>query len=93
MIRANADALRGRREESLSWFDVAIEECERSRMVGRAMAARWGKGVIVGGRDGELLVATARRFFDEQQVSDPVRLARNLAPVLFVDEPASLFRR
>lgn len=93
VIRANAEALRGRRSHALSYFDVAIEECERARMSGRAMSSRWAKGIIVGGREGELLVSVARRYFDEQEVADPVRLVRNLAPVLFADDPAALFAR
>ncbi len=93
VLRANAEALRGRRAESLSWFDLAIEECDRARMTGRAMAARWAKGAIVGGREGELMIGTARKFLEEQEIVDPARLVRNLAPVLFVEDPASLFAR
>jgi hypothetical protein len=86
VIRGNACAIAGEKDEAIAWLEEAAQGCERAKMIGRAHAARWAMGRIVGGASGDAMVEVARSNLLERGIRKPDRFVRSFAPILFLPE-------
>lgn len=86
VIRGHAAALLGDRDDAIAWLDEAVRNCTQANMQGRADAARWAMGVLIGGPSGQAMIRSSREALAERGVRNPDRFVRSLSPILFLPE-------
>jgi len=79
-IRATVAHQRGQAPEALRLLAEAERMCDRLDMHMAGAALRWRHGQIVGGSEGEALLARARQFFADEQAVDPAGMVEFAAP-------------
>jgi hypothetical protein len=80
LLRAGAEALRGRREPASSRLVEANNAFVALEMKLHAAAAGHRLGMLVGGDEGRALVSRAEGAFASEGIVDPAQLVRLLAP-------------
>ncbi|MCP4605835.1 MAG: protein kinase [Proteobacteria bacterium] len=80
LISAQIAAAQGRNQDALDEFSKAEQVLESADMAMHAAAARYGKGLILKGDEGEALVSSARSFLADQDVKKPDRLLGIFVP-------------
>ena len=80
MVRAGIAAIRGNEGKAVTLLEAAADTFESTDMRLYAAACRWHLGSIIGGDQGQSLVARARLRFSEQNVARPEKMRDMLAP-------------
>jgi hypothetical protein len=80
LIRAGAAATLGNPGEAEAQLRTAVDGLERADMKLYAAAARWQRGRLLGGDEGQALVTRAERWMNEQGIVNKARMAAMLAP-------------
>ena len=85
LIRAGLTGLRGDRDRAAELCVVARTGFEAVQMHLYAAAARRRLGQLIGGDEGQSLIAEADAWMNAQRIKRPDRMARMLAPGFFYD--------
>jgi hypothetical protein len=80
LVRAGVAAAGGDLSQAEAQLRAAVDGLERADMMLYAAAARWQRGRILGGDEGQKLVASAERWMTEQGIVNKARMAAMLAP-------------
>jgi tetratricopeptide (TPR) repeat protein len=80
LVRAGVAAVRGETSEAAALAERAAIAFDAADMKLYAAAARHRRGALLGGSDGQALVAASEAFLVEQQVQAPARMLAMLAP-------------
>ncbi len=80
LVRAGAAATLGDVGPSEALLRASVEGLERADMLLYAAAARWQRGRLLGGDEGQALVVAAERWMGEQGIANKARMAAMLAP-------------
>jgi serine/threonine protein kinase len=79
-IQATVSNLEGRPAEAIARLDEAIDRLGATDMPLIAACARRRKGQLIGGAEGNALIATADAFMTAQRIARPARMASMLMP-------------
>jgi len=80
LIRAGIANQRTEREAALRALDEAAAGFKAAHMALYREAARWRKGQLIGGDEGQAMIDHARGFMREQRIRAPGRMTAMLAP-------------
>jgi hypothetical protein len=80
LIRAGLSAVRGKRQDGITWWRRAAEAFSQLDMIPYAAAARFRLGQSLGGAEGSRLSAEALEQLHALEVRNPGRYAASLAP-------------
>ncbi|MCP4602442.1 MAG: protein kinase [Proteobacteria bacterium] len=80
LISAQIAAAQDREQDALEAFSDAEKVLESADMAMHATAARYGKGLLLKGDEGEALVSSARSFLTDQDVKKPDKLFGIIVP-------------
>jgi hypothetical protein len=80
LVQAGIAVREGRPEEARARLRASLDGARALGMPQLAAAAEWRLGELIGGAEGEALVASARRWADEEGIKDPERALAMLAP-------------
>lgn len=85
LVRSQAAAIAGRREDALPWAEEAVRRFQAGSMLLYGAGARWLRAGLVGGAEGERERAEVVGWLEGQGVGKPELLLRMIAPGVEVD--------
>lgn len=80
VLRASIAALQGDVDSAVRALTRAAELADKAEVLPWAAAARWRKGMLIGGDEGRALVAEADAWMADEGVQEPGRLVEVFAP-------------
>jgi hypothetical protein len=78
ILRAGLALAHGRREEAIPLFTQAEALLRQADMQLHAMAARWHRGKLLDGENGQALVLEAEEFARGEKIANPARILQSL---------------
>jgi hypothetical protein len=80
LVSGGVEQLTGRPNRALVMFTRAEQTFSEAKMLLHQVAARRARGLVVGGDEGRVLVASADQEFRAQAILNPVRMMQVIAP-------------